>query len=127
MLDRIDIHIEVPAVPYKELAGTKKQESSSEIRRRVKEARKIQTERFKNLSIVCNAGMDSRHMKKVCTLDSDAVSILKRAVDSLGLSARAYSRVIKIARTIADLEKTGGITKNHIAEAIQYRTLDRKN
>ncbi len=127
LLDRIDIHIEVPAVPYKELAGTKKQESSSKIRKRVKEARKIQTRRFKNMKIVCNAGMESRHIKKFCTLDSDAVSLLKRAVDTLGLSARAYSRVIKIARTIADLEKTGRITKNHIAEAIQYRTLDRKN
>jgi len=127
LLDRIDIHIEVPAVPYNELAGTKKQESSSKIRKRVKAARKIQTERFRDMKIVCNAGMESRHIKKFCMLDSDAASILKRAVDNLGLSARAYSRVIKIARTIADLEKKSEISKNHIAEAVQYRTFDRKN
>jgi len=127
LLDRIDIHIEVPAVPYKDLAGTKKQESSYKIRKRVKSARKIQTKRFKGMQTVCNAGMESRHMKKFCKLDSDAASILRRAVDNLGLSARAYTRIIKIARTIADLAEESEITRNHIAEAVQYRTPDRKN
>ena len=127
LLDRIDIHIEVPAVPYRELAGTKKQKSSSEIRSRVKAARKIQTDRFKGMKIFCNAGMESRHMKKFCCLNSHAASILEMAVDQLGLSARAYTRVIKIARTIADLEKSHEIMENHVAEAVQYRNIDRKN
>ena len=126
LLDRIDIHIEVPAVPYKDLAGSEKRESSFLIRKRVKAARQIQTARFKGTRIVCNAGMDARHMRKFCRLDSVAASILKKAVDHLGLSARAYSRVIKIARTIADLERKSDITESNIAEAVQYRTLDRK-
>ncbi len=127
LLDRIDIHIEVPAVPYDELTGTRKNESSFEIRQRVKAARDIQTERFKGMKIICNAGMNQRHIKKFCKLDQDAASILKKAVDKLGLSARAYTRVIKIARTIADLDKNSEITAHYIAEAIQYRIFDRQN
>ncbi len=124
LLDRIDIHIEVPAVSYSELTQDIKAESSKKIRKRVEAARQVQVKRFQRLKVFCNAQMNARHLKKYCTLESDAASILQMAVDNLGLSARAYSRVLKIARTIADINQEDNILRQHVAEAIQYRTLN---
>ncbi len=127
LLDRIDIHIEVPAVKYKELAGSSKTESSSEIRNRVVKARKIQHERFsKHKHIYNNASMGSREVRQYCTLDSVGAEILKMAMTKLGLSARAYDRILKVSRTIADLEESENIKAHHVSEAIQYRSLDRE-
>ncbi len=126
LLDRIDIHIEVPSLPYQTLSTTSSSESSSLIRERVIKARLIQQERFKNLKKVrCNADMRSKDIQKFCQLDKESASLLKEALDSLNLSARAYDRIIKVARTIADLDASEIIKPQHISEAIQYRTLDR--
>ena len=124
-MDRIDIHIEVPAVPYKHLGAEASSEPSAHIKLRVTGARDIQTERFHRTNIFCNAQMRNRHLKRHCHVDGDSHSLLESAIDTLGLSARAFSRILKIARTIADLEALENITSNHIAEAIQYRSLDR--
>lgn len=126
LLDRIDIHVEVPALNYKELASINPGESSEEIRRRVNMARRRQKERFGGKSIHCNAQMNSRLIKKFCALDTESHKLLEVAVNRLGLSARAYNRILKIARTIADLEGESSISPVHISEAIQYRSLDRK-
>ena len=126
LLDRIDLHMEVPAVPYKDLAGISEGSSSKEILKRVMGARKIQEERFARTKIFTNARMNSRHIKKYCRIDSESGSLLEKAMDRFGLSARAHARILKIARTIADLEGTTEINAPHVAEAIQYRTLDRK-
>ncbi len=126
LLDRIDIHLEVPAVPYKELSGISEGESSSRILGRVVKAREVQKERFKRTGIFTNAGMNSRHLKKFSPVDAESGLLLERAMDRFGLSARAHARILKIARTIADLEAAADIQAAHIAEAIQYRTLDRK-
>ena len=126
MLDRIDIHIEVPAVKYEELSSKIPSESSAEIQKRVNAARKIQTERFKNTNINCNARIPSGMLQQVCTLDKSADTILKNAFEKLGLSSRAYTKVLKVARTIADLDSSDVIKVKHITEAIQYRSLDRK-
>ncbi len=126
LLDRIDIHVEVPAVPYKDLMSTADTESSESIRQRVTSARKIQEERFQKTRTHCNAGMSSRQIKKYCSLDQASGALLESAVDKLGLSARAYNRILKIARTIADLDGETDILAHHISEAIQYRTFDRK-
>ena len=125
LLDRIDIHVDVPAVAYRDLAGKSAAEPSAAIRRRVVSARRIQNERFAADRISCNAQMASRHLKRHCTTDAACNRLLENAVDKLGLSARAYSRILKIARTIADLENRTAIEPPHIAEAIQYRTLER--
>jgi magnesium chelatase family protein len=125
-LDRIDIHVEVPAVPYKDLMLATNAESSKDIRKRVSSARAIQAERFTQAKIYCNAQMTNRHVKKFCRIDEDSDRLLESAVDKLGLSARAYNRIIKIARTIADLENNADIRSYHISEAIQYRSLDRR-
>jgi magnesium chelatase family protein len=126
LLDRIDIHIEVPAVPYKELSAEYTGEKSEDIRKRVVAARNIQLERFKNdKRIYSNGQMKTRHIKKYCKLSSDAQSLLDTAMQKLGLSARAYTRILKLSRTIADLEASEDIQSHHISEAIQYRTLDR--
>ena len=126
LLDRIDIHIEVPAVPYKELSNEYAGEKSEDIRRRVVDARDIQLERFnKDKKIYSNGQMKTRHIKKYCRLDQDAQSLLDTAMQKLGLSARAYTRILKLSRTIADLEVSEDIKSHHISEAIQYRTLDR--
>ena len=125
LLDRIDIHVEVPAVPYKDLSADYTGECSQDIGRRVVATRKLQLERFVKDKIFCNGQMKTRHIKKYCNLGGDAVSILERAMQKLGLSARAYSRILKLSRTIADLEQAQDIASRHIAEAIQYRTLDR--
>ena len=126
MLDRIDIHIEVPAVKYEELSSNIPSESSAEIQKRVNAARKIQTERFKNTNINCNARIPSGMLQQVCTLDKSADTILKNAFEKLGLSSRAYTKVLKVARTIADLDSSEIIKVKHVTEAIQYRSLDRK-
>lgn len=125
LLDRIDIHVEVPAVPYKDLAGKTPAESSEAIRQRVSTARAIQSRRFKRSKIHCNAQMRSRQIRSHCQIDGPSEGLLETAVDKLGLSARAYNRILKIARTIADLEGQTEIQVHHLSEAIQYRSLDR--
>ncbi|MBF0319288.1 MAG: YifB family Mg chelatase-like AAA ATPase [Nitrospirae bacterium] len=126
LLDRIDIHVDVPNVPYKELSSDTCGESSAQIRERVNRARAIQNERFsKDKMIYSNGQMKTRHIKKYCALTPDAQRIFDLAMERLGLSARAYSRILKVSRTIADLDGSGIITPRHISEAIQYRTLDR--
>jgi magnesium chelatase family protein len=126
LLDRIDLHVDVPAVPYKDLCRTTSSESSFDIRRRVSAARSIQSNRFSKSNIYCNAQMANRHIKQYCQIARSADLLLESAMDKLGLSARAYNRILKISRTIADLENAPSITQHHIAEAIQYRNLDRK-
>jgi magnesium chelatase family protein len=125
LLDRIDIHIEASAVPYRELMEASQAESSEEIRLRVISARTIQAARFRKIRLFCNAQMGSRHIKKFCRLDADAGGLLESAIEKLGLSARAYHRILKVARTIADLAGLEALTVGHVAEAIQYRNLDR--
>jgi magnesium chelatase family protein len=126
LLDRIDIHIEVPAVPYKELSTEYSGEKSEEIRRRVITARDAQLVRFQNDSgIYSNGQMKTRHIKKYCKLKPEAQNLLELAMHKLALSARAYTRILKLSRTIADLEASEEIHPHHISEAIQYRTLDR--
>jgi magnesium chelatase family protein len=124
-LDRIDIHVDVPALAYKELRKKLQAESSQSIRNRVVKARLIQLQRFKQTKIFCNAQMKSRHIKKYCRLGSSGEKLLETAVEKLGLSARAYHRILKCARTIADLDHHKNIQVSHVGEAIQYRTLDR--
>lgn len=127
MLDRIDLHIEVQKVSYEELSSKSRGESSAAIRKRVVEAREVQTSRFLGVEgVYCNAQMSTKMSRKICLLDDTATQILKKAITSLGLSARAYDRILKVSRTIADLERSEQIRSNHIAEAIQYRSLDRE-
>lgn len=126
LLDRIDIHIEVASVKYKDLESHEEGEKSSVIRERVNRARKIQQERYKGLNIFSNAELSPSMIKKVCKLDEKSKEILKNAFDRLGLSARAHNRILKVARTIADMEESENIKVNHLLEAIQYRSLDRK-
>ncbi|MDO9288646.1 MAG: YifB family Mg chelatase-like AAA ATPase [Thermodesulfovibrionales bacterium] len=125
LLDRIDIHIEVPAVAYKELSTEYSGEKSADIMHRVIAARDIQLERFKSDKIYSNGQMKTRHIKKYCKLKPDAQSLLENAMQKLGLSARAYTRILKLSRTIADLESSDELQSHHVSEAIQYRTLDR--
>ena len=126
LLDRIDIHIDVPAVPYKELSTEYSGERSEDIRKRVATARDIQLERFKNdRKIYANGQMKTRHIKKYCKLRTDAQALLDTAMQKLALSARAYTRILKLSRTIADIEASEDIQSHHVSEAIQYRTLDR--
>jgi magnesium chelatase family protein len=125
LLDRIDIQIEVPAVHYKELSTEYAGEKSEAIRSRVIAARDLQLERFKGDRVYCNGQMKTRHMKKYCRMKPDAQRLIETAMEKLGLSARAYSRILKLSRTIADLELSEDIQSHHISEAIQYRTLDR--
>ena len=126
LMDRIDIHIEVPAVKFKDLASEPTGERSEQIRSRVNSARKIQIERFKNeKDMFCNAHMESKDLQLFCVLDSKSKDLLRMAITKLGLSARAYDRIIKVGRTIADLEPSPDILPKHISEAIQYRSLDR--
>ena len=127
LLDRIDLHIEVQKVSYDELSSKSKGESSAAIRKRVIAAREIQTHRFQKIeNLYCNAQMNTKMSRKVCTLDDSSAQMLKKAITSLGLSARAYDRILKVSCTIADLERSQNIKSNHIAEAIQYRSLDRE-
>lgn len=127
LLDRIDIHIEVPAVKYKELSSEVKGESSAQIRERVIAARKIQLNRFKGTTGIFNNGdMGSKEIRQFCRLDQAGSELMKMAMTKLGFSARAYDRVLKVSRTIADLENSENILPQHISEAIQYRSLDRE-
>ena len=127
LLDRIDLHIEVPAVKYKELTATAPAESSATIRKRVEAARKIQEKRFLGeKSVHCNAQMTPKMMDAFCRLTPDGEMLLKHAFDSLGLSARAHNRILKVSRTIADLKGSETIQKDHVAQAIFFRSLDRK-
>ena len=127
LLDRIDIHIEVTPVPFEKLSSTNKAESSVDIRARVTAAREIQTARFANLETVnYNAQMSTKLIREFCKLDDTSLQLLKTAMERLNLSARAYDRILKVARTIADLEATETVGASHIAEAIQYRSLDRE-
>ena len=126
LLDRIDIHIEVPPVEFSELTSNAVEESSAEIKKRVNEARKIQQERYKGTDIKCNSGLNASMLNKCCPMDEKAQALLGKAFEKMGLSARAYDRILKVSRTIADLDKSEVIKARHIAEAVQYRNLDRK-
>jgi magnesium chelatase family protein len=119
-LDRIDIHVEIPSVPFKELRGNSSAESSAEIRVRVEQARLVQRERG-----FYNSRMTARDVRKVCALDDAGERTLEMAVRRMGLSARAHDRILKVARTIADLDESAAVTAKHLAEAVQYRSLDR--
>lgn len=126
LLDRIDLHVEVVPVSFDEMTANRKVETSESIRERVIRAREIQTRRFvNNRNIYCNAMMSSNMVKKICMLDDAGTSLLKTAMERLGLSARAYDRILKVSRTIADLAESENIRSEHLAEAIQYRSLDR--
>ena len=127
LLDRIDLHVEVTPVAFSELSNSSIGESSNTIRERVIVARKIQEKRFeKNKGVHANAQISSKILKEICDIDQAGKDLLKKAMDRLGLSARAYDRILKVARTIADLEGAKNIQTNHLAEAIQYRSLDRE-
>ena len=126
ILDRIDLHIEVEPVDYEKLSSRNKEETSAEIRKRVNKAREIQCKRFEGTDISCNAKMSPKVTKEFCVLTEEASNLLKLSFDKLGLSARAYDKILRIARTIADLEESESIELSHIAEAIQFRSLDRK-
>lgn len=126
LLDRIDIQAEVASVDYDDLSSSEKGETSAEIKKRVNRTRKIQLERYKNLNIYSNSQLSAGMLGEFCALGEEENRVLKAAFDNLGLSARAHSRILKVARTIADLEESERITVPHIAEAIQYRSLDRK-
>lgn len=126
LLDRLDIHIEVPPVDFEALSDKGRSECSANIRKRVNAARKIQTERFKGTNVTCNAKMDAGQTRKFCVMTDKAAELLKNAFEKLGLSARAYDKVLRVARTIADLDGSETIDVRHIAEAVQYRSLDRK-
>ena len=126
LLDRFDIHVEVPPVKFDELRSIEITESSAEIKKRVDTARKIQRERFEGSSTLCNAKINAEQFEKACIIDKAAEKTLKDAFESLGLTARAYDRVLKVARTIADLEQSEVIRSEHVLEAVQYRSLDRK-
>jgi magnesium chelatase family protein len=125
LMDRIDIHIEVPAVKYKDLTARDSGEPSKVLKDRINRARRIQSDRFRGLKIHCNAQMTNRHIRKFCSIDDASQRLLETAIDKLGLSARAYTRILKVGRTIADLVGEEGISSGHISEAIQYRSLDR--
>ena len=126
LLDRIDLHIEVPAVKYKELSSKELGECSVKIRSRVMQARDIQVRRFKGRKgLYANADMESKDIREYCKLDSAGEELLKMAITKLGLSARAYDRILKVGRTIADMAGSAEIRPEHISEAIQYRSLDR--
>jgi magnesium chelatase family protein len=126
LLDRIDIHLEVVPVPFDKLSDARATEASTSIRTRVADARKIQVNRFKDQkNIHSNAQMSSKLLRKHCELDAACQALIKNAMEKLGLSARAYDRILKVSRTIADLENSANIAPNHLAEAIQYRSLDR--
>ena len=125
LLDRIDIHVEVPAVNYRELSAENGGEISETVRQRVNAAREIQKKRFARSKARCNAEMSSKQTRTHCKVDDAGHALLQRCVDRLGMSARAHSRILKVARTIADLDGSENIKVAHLSEAVQYRTLDR--
>ena len=126
LLDRIDLHIEVPPVEYSQLAAEEKAESSAEIKARVNAARAIQVERYKGTGITCNANASTQQLREFAKLSAPAKALMEKAFEKFGFSARTYDRIIKVARTIADLDGSEDIKMNHMAEAVQYRSLDRK-
>lgn len=126
-MDRIDLHVEVTPVPFKDLSAETKEEKSELVRERVIKAREIQSERFKEQEIYSNAQMSTKQLRKVCQISDASKKLLDRAMDKLNLSARAYDRILKVSRTIADLDAEENILPQHVAEAIQYRSLDREN
>ena len=126
LLDRLDMHVEMAEVGYSDITSNKPGESSAAIRERVDEARRIQRDRYKKDGIICNAQLSARLVKKYCVPDENGQRLMRQAYERLNLSARAYNRIMKVARTIADLSGGGDITYEHIAEAIQYRTVDKK-
>lgn len=127
LLDRIDLHVEVTPVAFSELSAIKQQENSKSIRERVMTAREMQEERYKdNPGIYCNAQMSSKMLKEICVISTVGANLLKTAMEKLNLSARAYDRILKVSRTIADLAQSEDIKPEHLAEAIHYRSLDRE-
>jgi magnesium chelatase family protein len=126
LLDRIDMHLEVPAVPYAELSRPTDGTSTAAMREQVDRARAVQAERFRGRAVRLNGRMTSRLIREHCRLDADAQGLLATAMTDLGLSARAHDRILRVARTVADLEGSERITSDHLAEAVNYRTLDRK-
>ena len=127
LLDRIDLHVEVTPVAFSELSAVKQSENSTIIRERVISAREKQAERYKNNpGVYCNAQISSRMLKEICVIDTVGQNLLKAAMEKLNLSARAYDRILKVSRTIADLAGSDNIRAEHLAEAIQYRSLDRE-
>ena len=127
LFDRIDIHVEVPTLKYQELRSNYGGEKSEKIRERVSKARDIQQQRFSKEKIYCNAKITTNQLKKYCKIDNTSEKIMEMAINKLGLSARAYDRILKVSRTIADLAGEENIKQEHLSEAIQYRTLDREN
>jgi len=126
LLDRIDLHIEVPAVEYRDISSERAEEPSTTIRERVARARERQQERFRgDKKTNCNARMNTRQLKSNCKLDTDSQELIRIAMTELNLSARAYDRILKVSRTIADLGASEAITAEHVSEAIQYRSFDR--
>lgn len=126
LLDRIDIHIEVPRLSSEELMGKRTGESSATVRRRVQNARAQQTTRMKNTSATCHARMKAKELREFCEMDGATKDLLKTAIAQFGLSGRGYDRILKVSRTIADLEGAENIEMHHVAEAINYRAFDRK-
>jgi len=126
LLDRIDIQLEVSALGSKQLISDQAAEDSESIRSRIEKCRRIQIERFKDTGIFCNAHMNSKQIKQFCTLDDECKKFIQQALEQMHLSARGYDRVIKVARTIADLEESEKISLSHISEALQYRSFDRE-
>jgi magnesium chelatase family protein len=127
LLDRIDLHVEVPAVRFREMSTARDGESSAQIRERVIAARSRQHARFKDRKqITCNARMTGKELKIFCALEGSTLELLKNAMTDMNLSARAYDRILKVARTIADLAGSDEISADHVSEAIQYRSLDRQ-
>lgn len=126
LLDRFDIHIEVPPVEYRDLSAKNSEESSADIKKRVDKARAVQTERFKDSNTTCNARLTDSEFEKYCKLSDEGAKLLEGVFEAMGLSARAYNRILKVARTIADLDGSETIETAHLAEAVQYRSLDRR-
>jgi magnesium chelatase family protein len=126
LLDRIDLQVEVPRLPHKDLADNRPVEASATVRCRVEQARQVQQERFAGSPVRCNARMGPRQLQKYCWTDKAGQELLQQVTDRLGLSARSYTRLLKVGRTIADLAGSAEIGAVHLAEVIQYRGLDRK-
>jgi len=126
LLDRFDIQVEVAPVEFEHLSSNTKEESSAAVRERVQRAREIQLERFKGTDITCNAGITSAVIREVCPVTDSGRELLKGVFERMGLSARAYDRIIKVSRTAADMDGSEMIDRQHIAKAVQFRTLDRK-
>jgi magnesium chelatase family protein len=125
LLDRIDLHIEVPSVKYRALSDKETGESSASVKARVNKVRDLQKNRFGSNGVLCNARMTEKQIRNFCKIDEESHKLIEMAIEKLGLSARAVNRILKVSRTIADLENNESIRTSHVAEAIQYRSLDR--